>query len=86
MYYCYILYSKLADKFYIGYTENLTERLKKHNANHKGFTGKNSDWEIVYFEIFETKILAYARERVIKNWKSRIKIIELINKDKSSAG
>ena len=76
-YYCYILYSKKSDKFYIGYSENLKERLLKHNSKHKGFTGNTSDWKIVYFEEFGTKQEAYFRERQIKQKKSR-KFIEYL--------
>ena len=78
-YYFYILFSKQLDKFYIGYTNNLEERLRKHNTNHKGFTGKANDWEIVYFEEFDTKSEAYAREREVKNWKSRSRIEKFIS-------
>jgi len=77
-YYFYILHSQQIDKFYTGYTANLEERLRKHNSNHKGFTGKADDWEIVYFEKFENKTDAYAREREVKKWKSRKKIEKLI--------
>jgi len=69
------------DQFYIGHTSNnLEERLKKHNSHHKGFTGKYNDWEIVYFEKYDTKSTAYARERQVKGWKSREMIRKLINK------
>ena len=77
-YYFYILYSKQINKFYTGYTNNLEERLRKHNSNHKGFTGKANDWIIVYFEEFDNKTDAYAREREIKKWKSRKRIEKLI--------
>ena len=79
-YYLYILYSKSEDKYYIGHTADIKGRLLKHNANHKGFTGKNNDWEILYSEIYSTKTEAYARERQIKKWKSRIRIQSLIEK------
>ena len=77
-YYFYILYSSNLDKYYFGHTSNLDERLKKHNTNHKGFTGKADDWNVVYTETYPTKELAYAREREIKKWKSRVRIKELI--------
>jgi len=48
----------------------LPERLRKHNSNHSGFTGKYNDWKIVYSEKFVSKSEAYARERQIKKWKS----------------
>ena len=79
MYYCYILYSKVLDKYYIGHTSDLESRLKKHLTNHKGFTGIVSDWQIVYFETFENKSEAYARERAIKKRKSRKYIEKLIS-------
>ncbi|MBL7872770.1 MAG: GIY-YIG nuclease family protein, partial [Cyclobacteriaceae bacterium] len=58
--------------------EPIEERLRKHNSNHKGFTGKFQDWKIVFIEIYPSKELAYAREREIKNWKSHKKIEKLI--------
>jgi len=69
----------MADKYYIGSTcDSLDERLKKHNSNHKGFTGKFNDWIIVYSEQFANREEAYQRERQIKSWKSRKAIEELI--------
>jgi len=80
----YILYSKIKDQYYVGYTSDLLEeRLKTHNSNHKGFTGGVGDWKIVYFEIFENKLDAIKRETQIKKWKSR-KLIEKLIKNSSS--
>jgi putative endonuclease len=81
-YYFYILYSISVDKYYIGHTANLTERLVKHNADHKGFTGKYNDWTLVYSEIFDSKSEAYARERQIKKWKNSTRIETLIANSK----
>jgi putative endonuclease len=54
------LYSPTRDRYYFGHTgDDLHERLRKHNSNHKGFTGKVDNWEIVYQEIFDNKELAY---------------------------
>jgi len=75
----YILYSKNIDKFYVGATcDSLESRLRKHNSNHKGFTGKVCDWSIVYVEVFDTKEKAFLREKEVKTWKSRKKIEKLI--------
>jgi putative endonuclease len=75
----YILYSQLASKFYLGHTtEPIKERIRKHNSNHSGFTGKFQDWNLVYTENHVSKELAYAREREIKKWKSRKRIEKLI--------
>ncbi len=78
--YVYILNSSKSDNYYVGHTtDSLDNRLQKHNSNHKGFTGKSNDWEVVYFEEFGSKDQAYAREREIKSWKSRKMIQRLIN-------
>jgi len=75
----YILYSPTRDRYYIGHTgDDLNERLRRHNSNHKGFTGKIGDWMIVYTEPYPTKIAAYQRERNIKAWKSRKMLQALI--------
>jgi putative endonuclease len=77
-YIVYILFSETKDRFYIGYSSNLKERIIRHNQKSKGFTGNTNDWRVVYVEKYNTKELAQQRELQIKNWKSRIKIQELI--------
>jgi putative endonuclease len=75
----YTLFSSSANKFYVGHTtESLEERLRKHKSNHKGFTGKFKDWNIVYSEEYASKEFAYKREREVKSWKSRNRIEKLI--------
>ena len=79
MYQVYILYSEIKNRFYIGFTSDiLAERIRRHNSNHQGFTGKTGDWKLVYSEKFEAKEGAMKREKEIKMWKSRKMIEKLI--------
>ena len=40
MHIVYILYSLVTNKYYVRFTgDELQERIRKHNSNHKGFTG-----------------------------------------------
>ncbi len=79
MYTLYILYSPILDKFYIGFTnKHVHTRLQKHLSNHKGFTAKAKDWQIVYTETYEDKSTALKREREIKNWKSKDSVKKLV--------
>ncbi|OYU96616.1 MAG: excinuclease ABC subunit C [Bacteroidetes bacterium B1(2017)] len=79
LYTLYILYSTFIDKYYIGFTgDDILLRIKKHNSNHKGFTGGIGDWKLVYKEEYPTKQEAMQREREIKKWKSRKKIAQLV--------
>jgi putative endonuclease len=70
------------DRYYIGHTSgDIKERLRRHNANHKGFTGKANDWTVAYTAKFTSKADAYARERLVKSWKSRINVEKLISEN-----
>ena len=85
-FYCYILFSQLRNRYYVGSSgDDFTERLRKHNSNHKGFTGGAADWKLVHQEFFETVSEARKRELKIKAWKSRAAIEKLIDLAKNSS-
>ena len=78
-YFVYIIYSTKLDRYYIGSTSNVEERLKKHNHIHKGYTKAGQPWILVYHETWNLKSAALAREKQLKNWKNRDRIKNLIN-------
>ncbi len=76
----YIIFSIKKNAYYVGYTsDSLQERLRRHNTNHRGFTGNVGDWELKYSKSFEEKAEAIAFEQQIKKWKSRKMIEDLIS-------
>ncbi|TMU57651.1 GIY-YIG nuclease family protein [Flagellimonas algicola] len=79
-YWVYILYSGHLDKYYVGSTQDIEGRLRRHLANHKGFTSNAKDWVLKYQESFGTKTEAVKRELQIKKWKSRVMIERLISR------
>ena len=81
-FFVYIIHSSSLDQYYIGHSENLQDRLFRHNNSGSKATKKTNDWKLVYTEIFQSKSQAYQREIHIKNKKSRKYIESLI----SSAG
>lgn len=78
MYSVYILYSEKLDKFYIGFSANISDRLLKHNRSNKGFTATGKPWLLMYSESFSTKKEAMAREQQLKNWKNPERLRSLI--------
>ena len=81
MFTLYILYSAELDKYYIGCTSiHVSERLKKHLADHNGFTAKAKDWCIAYTESFSSKQGAIQREKQLKAWKNALRIKALIER------
>ncbi len=83
MYYLYIIFSKYADKYYIGYSSNHWNRVIQHiNNSSEKFTGKYKNWELVaVFQISEIESEAIRIERFIKKQKSRNFILKLITDD-----
>jgi len=83
MFYIYIIYSAISDRFYVGYSQNPWHRLEQHLSNHKDkYTGRHSDWELkAVFEVGESRGEADKLEKFIKRQKSRRLIESLINPD-----
>ena len=65
-YYTYVLMSVKDNNFYIGYTDNLDKRLKKHNSGLVRATKARLPLKLVYFEACLNKYGAIKREKVLK--------------------
>ena len=66
MYYVYFLRSLTFDNTYIGYTTNLAERLKVHNAGRSPHTSKFKPWKIVAYVAFDSEEKARSFEKYVK--------------------
>ena len=82
-YYVYILYSSVADKYYVGSTANLQKRIWRHNnTSFNTFSSKFRPWKLVAaFEAGKSRGEAEKMERFIKRQKSRGLIEKLVNPD-----
>ena len=69
--YVYIIYSDRIDKFYIGYTKNLEQRILTHQVDEGKWTAGKGPWRLVYFEEFKDDTTARKRELALKNAKNR---------------
>ena len=77
-YFVYILYSETLDKYYVGSTQDLAERLRRHNEGRNKSTKAGIPWKRVYQESYSDRSAAYRKEREIKARKSRMYIEDLI--------
>ena len=55
MYTVYIIQSEKMDRYYIGYTSNVTDRLIHHNSGATISTRPYRPWKLVYKEEYATK-------------------------------
>ncbi|MFB6343546.1 GIY-YIG nuclease family protein [Saccharicrinis sp. FJH62] len=82
MYCVYILYSKSADKYYVGSTSNIEQRLYQHNnSTVNKFTSKYRPWELMsFFEVGDSKRVALQIEKHIKKQKSRKYVEDIVTR------
>ena len=81
-YYIYLLSSKIKQWIYIGCTSDLKKRLIEHQQGKVFSTKKMLPIELIYFEAYRSKKVAFEREKALKKYgsglarlKSRIGII-----------
>ncbi len=75
MFYVYVL-KNLEGRLYIGQTDDLEERLARHQTDRAGWTRLRGPWELVHYETFTTRGEAMARERRLKCGKANKELRE----------
>ena len=65
------------NKTYVGYTNNISLRLKKHNSNKGAKSTRGLQWKIIYKKKFDSKSSAMSYEYCLK--KDKIKRKFLLN-------
>jgi putative endonuclease len=70
MYYTYILKSSATGKIYIGQTNNLEDRIKRHNSNQNKYTKNKGPWKLIFSKKFETRSEAIHLEIKLKSYKN----------------
>jgi len=67
MYYVYLIQSEtFPDQRYIGYTENVEQRIKDHNKGQSTHTNKFKPWKLIAFQAFSDKEKAIKFEYYLK--------------------
>ena len=72
-YFVYLLITKSNDRLisYVGYTNNLKNRLRLHNSSKGAKFTKGRKWTLVYKKCYKTKSLAMKNEFLLKNNKKK---------------
>ena len=76
-FYVYMLKSTITglNKTYVGYTNNIKNRLIKHNSNRGAKSTKGHKWILIYKKRFKTKNDAMSFEYKLKKNRIRRKLI-----------
>ena len=70
VYFVYILQSLKDGSYYVGSTQNLDERINRHNGGRSKYTKAKKPWELVFREKHPDRSSAMKREAKIKRRKS----------------
>jgi putative endonuclease len=73
----YILHSKKLNKYYTGQTNDLEDRLYRHNAGQEQFTSKGVPWKLVWSKEVATRAEAVALEHQIKKRGAKRYLIDI---------
>lgn len=79
MFTVYIIQNSSTQRYYVGYTEDLQERLLRHNSGRNISTKNGGKWTVVHTEELPDKVSAWKREREIKKYKGGNSFKKLIS-------
>ena len=84
-FYVYILQNKEKDFIYIGYSENLKQRLKEHNAGKSKSTKLYIPLKLIFYEAYPNNSDAKRREKYLKSNKGRTTLMTMLKSYFSSS-
>jgi putative endonuclease len=71
MFYVYLLLSEKTGRRYVGSCEDVSDRLRRHNAGESKATKHGTPWKWLLLEEFLTRSAAMRRERYYKTGRGR---------------
>ncbi len=77
-YYVYILQNKSREFLYIGYSENLVQRINDHNKGRSKSTRPYLPLELIHYEAYRSNQDAKRRERYLKTNRGRKTIFTML--------
>lgn len=65
-FYFYVMRSLVDGSYYKGQTNDLADRVMRHNNGRSNYTKAKRPWELVYSEMYDSRSEAAKRERYFK--------------------
>ena len=75
-FYVYIVQTEKDGSFYFGQTNNLENRLTRHNAGSEKYTSKKTPWKLFWHTKVSSRAEAMKLEKKLKNLKSTKRMVE----------
>ena len=82
MFFTYILISEKDGSLYIGQTQDVQKRLKRHNAGRNVYSSRKKPWKLLFAKECNSRSEAMKLERYLKNLKKREAVFHWIEDQK----
>jgi putative endonuclease len=80
MYYVYVLYSPVVDRYFVGSASDPAKNLERHNSGKNKHTKSGIPWNLIDTEEFKTREEAVRKEKFLKSSESRRELLSRIKK------
>jgi putative endonuclease len=81
MFFVYILEAEKSKRYYIGQTENLQERVNRHNEGKNLSTKAYIPWNLKWWKSYDTRSEAIKVEKRLKGIKKRTRLEKVVGED-----
>ena len=78
-FFTYVIQSQSTTQLYIGQTNNLQDRILRHNQNRNKWTKNKGPWKLIFARQFDTRAEAVQLERKLKSYKDKVYLLEWIS-------
>ena len=85
MFHTYIIQSTSSAILYIGQTNNLPDRILRHNTNRNKWTKNKGPWTLIFSHAFETRSEAMVLEAKLKSFKNREYLLTWIEQQENKS-
>ena len=77
-FYVYVLYNSYKNFIYIGYSENLKQRIQEHNEAKVKSTKAYTPLKLIFYEAYPSKSDAKRREKYLKTNKGKTSLTTML--------
>ena len=81
MYFTYVLQSLTSNKLYVGQTNNLQDRIQRHNNSRNIYTKNKGPWKLIFSREFKSRTEAVKLEKRLKSFKNKDYLLKWVKEN-----
>ena len=81
MYFTYVLQSITSNTIYVGQTNNLQDRIQRHNNSRNIYTKNKGPWKLIFSREFKSRTEALKLEKRLKSFKNKDYLLKWVKEN-----